>query len=136
MCSNCKTKKPFDDFWKNQVWCKACSKDRRRQYYLDNKAVEDARNKNARKELLLWAQELKRGECVDCGNIYHPVAMDWEHPQNNKLANVSDLVRKGYSKQRILDEIEKCQLVCANCHRVRTYERSVRSSARTRPCHG
>ena len=132
-CSKCQVKKLEDDFWKNQVWCKLCSKERRRQYYIDNKTNEDARNKAARAELVKWARSLKNGPCVDCGRHFHFAAMDWEHPEDNKLANVSDLVRKAYSKARILEEIAKCELVCACCHRIRTYERSVSLSVKLPP---
>ena len=40
-----------------------------------------------------------------------------------KEAAVASLVSKGCSDARLLEEIEKCDVVCANCHRMRTYRR-------------
>jgi predicted HNH restriction endonuclease len=48
--------------------------------------------------------------------------MQWDHlPGVEKLASVAELY--GYSRDRVLAEIAKCELVCANCHAVRTYRR-------------
>lgn len=61
--------------------------------------------------------------CADCGRFYPAVAMDWDHlPGAVKTANVSDLVRDGRRK-RAEEEIVKCELVCRNCHAVRTDQR-------------
>jgi hypothetical protein len=49
--------------------------------------------------------------------------MQWDHlPGTPKLAAVSEL--RSRSKATILDEIEKCELVCTNCHTIRTFERA------------
>jgi hypothetical protein len=48
--------------------------------------------------------------------------MEWHHlPGREKLLVLSDTRRAAHSKKRILEEIEKCELVCANCHRERTF---------------
>lgn len=50
--------------------------------------------------------------------------MEWDHlPGSNKIQAVANLVAKGYRKQAEA-EIEKCELVCANCHRLRTLGRA------------
>jgi hypothetical protein len=50
--------------------------------------------------------------------------MQWDHlPGFPKLGNISTDFR-WRSRQEILDEIAKCELVCANCHAIRTYERA------------
>jgi hypothetical protein len=50
--------------------------------------------------------------------------MQWDHlPGAPKVDEVSNLVRRGFRRQSILDEIAKCELVCANCHAVRTHDR-------------
>ena len=55
--------------------------------------------------------------------MFHPVAMQWDHlPGQPKRGAVGILVRN-LSRERILEEMAKCELVCANCHAVRTYER-------------
>jgi hypothetical protein len=44
-------------------------------------------------------------------------------PGTQKLGDISTGFR-GRSRREILDEIAKCQLVCANCHAIRTFERA------------
>lgn len=61
--------------------------------------------------------------CADCGGRFHPVAMDFDHVAGDKTLGISEMVRGRYSWQRIEVEIAKCEIVCSNCHRVRTYER-------------
>lgn len=62
--------------------------------------------------------------CTDCGKVYLPVVMDYDHlPGFEKSANVSSLVQKGMAISKIQEEIAKCELVCANCHRIRTWVR-------------
>ena len=65
---------------------------------------------------------LKDSPCVDCGGCFPPVAMDFDHVCGEKIKSVSYLVRNS-TWEAVLEEIVKCELVCANCHRVRTKER-------------
>lgn len=67
---------------------------------------------------------LKNRPCMDCLNRYPPECMDFDHrPGEVKLFEVSgEMVRLG-NMEAIMAEIAKCDLVCANCHRVRTMER-------------
>lgn len=65
--------------------------------------------------------KFKEVPCADCGQAYPPVCMDFDHVEDNKLFDV------GRGKHRpwesIMAEIEKCEVVCANCHRLRTEAR-------------
>lgn len=68
--------------------------------------------------------EAKSRPCADCGHTYGPWVMQFDHrPGERKLGNVADLVRIK-SKRKLLEEIEKCDVVCANCHAERTHSRS------------
>jgi len=69
-------------------------------------------------------REIKEARsCVDCGYDGHFAAKQFDHlPGQIKMFEVSQVERA--SKQRILDEIDKCEVVCANCHAIRTYERA------------
>jgi hypothetical protein len=67
-----------------------------------------------------WIDGLKASPCNDCGRCYPPVAMDFDHLEN-KLVSVAQMW--SWSRARVEDEIRKCQLVCANCHRVRSVSR-------------
>lgn len=65
---------------------------------------------------------LKSGPCVDCKQSYHPCVMDFDHVLPGKVQSLAKMVGR-YSKAAILEEIAKCELVCSNCHRVRTWNR-------------
>jgi hypothetical protein len=62
--------------------------------------------------------ELKSSPCADCRRQFLPVAMDFDHVRGTKFRMVSTMVN--YSWERVLNEISKCDLVCACCHRQRT----------------
>lgn len=72
--------------------------------------------------------EAKAIPCADCGKRYPHYVMDFDHVSDDKEANVSDLKRSGVSESRLLAEIAKCEVVCANCHRARTWKRSARTN--------
>ena len=64
---------------------------------------------------------LKDGPCYDCDGTFPTVCMDFDHRDpNEKLFGVSDGVNGKMNWEKILAEIDKCDLVCANCHRIRT----------------
>ena len=93
-----------------------------RQYYQRNKAKRQAQNKAWREALTAEVREYKASKpCTDCDSFFHPVAMQFDH-LGDKTDAVANLIRKGNTKQ-VWDEIQKCDLVCANCHAVRTYTR-------------
>jgi len=60
--------------------------------------------------------------CVDCGEPDSRV-LQFDHVRGEKRANVTQMVSKGYSWETILAEIDKCDVVCANCHAKRTAQR-------------
>lgn len=69
----------------------------------------------------LAAVKLAAG-CTDCGYREHPEALHFDHlPGTDKLFNISQLVTRSWAS--IEAEIEKCEVVCANCHAVRTANR-------------
>lgn len=66
--------------------------------------------------------KLKDRPCADCGGRFPAVCMDFDHRDPaGKTAGIAALVGGKYSMATILAEIEKCDLVCANCHRIRTH---------------
>jgi hypothetical protein len=76
--------------------------------------------KDRRAELLAFIQWLKAVPCADCGGSFPPVAMDFDHRDPAaKRANVSAMLA-GYSFESVVAEVLKCEVVCANCHRVRS----------------
>lgn len=71
---------------------------------------------------LAAAIKIERG-CADCGYRAHAIALDFDHlPGSKKIAGVAALANASKTKRMLL-EIEKCEVVCANCHRVRSLSR-------------
>jgi hypothetical protein len=60
--------------------------------------------------------------CADCGYATDPDALEFDHVRGAKIGTVNYLVSSG-SLERLLDEIDKCEVVCANCHRLRSRNR-------------
>jgi hypothetical protein len=131
-CGRCGQERPLTEFHRHgeghQPWCKSCKSEYAAEYYVRNRAQRVEYNRRQRREAAEWYLALKQGRpCTDCGGVFHPSAMQWDHPPDvEKVAHVAELYRG--SRARVLDEIAKCELVCANCHAVRTHERRRASS--------
>lgn len=64
--------------------------------------------------------------CMDCGYREHPAALEFDHrPGEIKLFNIGEKIG-AYSRTKIWAEIAKCDVVCANCHAIRTDNRRIR----------
>jgi hypothetical protein len=75
-----------------------------------------------------YANRFKMKPCADCHIQYNPWVMHFDHlDSSTKLAHVSIIVRSGGSFSRIKNEIDKCEVVCANCHAERTHQRQLES---------
>lgn len=72
--------------------------------------------------MLALLRGLKAEPCTDCGGRFPPECMDYDH-LHNKKREIGRLKRDTGSSRRLLEEIAKCELVCANCHRIRTLAR-------------
>ena len=100
-----------------------------REFYAKNKTTQQEKiyaNRNKRKqELKDTINEIKNTPCKDCGVIYHPEAMDFDHIVNKRF-NISDAIKDVTTIDKILKEVEKCEIVCSNCHRIRTAKRAGR----------
>ena len=93
-----------------------------KRHYESNKGKYIESSKKARDRKREKMKELKSGPCVDCGVTYPYYVMHWDHIGTDKIADVSRLAQLK-SWQTVLDEIEKCELVCSNCHAERSYQR-------------
>jgi hypothetical protein len=92
------------------------------RWYYKNREERIARKDRRRAELRRWLHELKRDEfeCAECDES-RPPALDFHHPGEKDLG-VARMVQRGYSKESIRQELERCEVLCANCHRVLHYE--------------
>jgi len=69
--------------------------------------------------------QLKSAPCTDCGGVFDPVCMEFDHlPQFTKVRNVSQMISQQAPRETVLKEIAKCELVCSNCHAIRTRDRA------------
>jgi hypothetical protein len=112
-CSSCHVFKDICEFYKNyncsthRNECKECNR------------IRAAAGRASLKEFLI---ELKSKPCTDCGREYPYYVMDFDHLDGYvKNYNISEL--RFVSKNLLLEEIAKCDLVCSNCHRIRTHNR-------------
>lgn len=71
----------------------------------------------ARKRMEL-VNTLKERPCLDCGKTFPTACMDFDHVRGTKRLHISALQNR--SLTLLLEELEKCELVCSNCHRIRT----------------
>ena len=61
--------------------------------------------------------------CQDCGYAQHHAALQFDHVSGKKKTEIANMLNRLYSWESILKEAKKCELVCANCHALRTYRR-------------
>jgi lysyl-tRNA synthetase class I len=77
-----------------------------------------------------YIQELKsKTPCMDCKINYPYYVMDFDHVRGRKHKNVMELIPT-LSKKKIDEEISKCEIVCSNCHRIRTHQRKLKKAGK------
>lgn len=75
-----------------------------------------------RQKMYATINDLKRKPCSDCCKRFPPICMDFDHVpgRGRKIADIASAIQRDWSLEKIMKEIAKCDLVCSNCHRVRT----------------
>jgi hypothetical protein len=98
-----------------------------RRWYAQNKQLQISRVRadtvRRRDKLAEFINEFKRRPCADCGGDFPPYLMDFDHVSGDKLDDICGMRMRTVSREAIKAEIEKCEVVCANCHRGRTHAR-------------
>ena len=142
-CCKCKKNGDISYFAKNrkrnyglQSWCRECKKVNDARYYLTHSFEMREQIKKAKRVRTLVLQDkvyeyLKNHSCIDCGEK-DIIVLEFDH-LHDKIYSVSDMVRRLYSFEKVLEEIDKCVVRCANCHRRKTakqfnYRRAVSST--------
>lgn len=138
VCSKCGiTKNETEYFVKDSktgrlhAQCKLCYKEHRKTYYATHykkygdiyrERAKMRRTKIKRELQLKLISYLKNKKCVTCGESDIRV-LEFDHINTaTKAFGISTAIRNGLEWSRILDEIAKCQVLCANCHKKRTAE--------------
>ena len=80
-----------------------------------------------RKQLHIVLEELhlykEKHGCADCRNHFPHYVLEFDHkPEFQKIDNVYRVLRN-YGEEAAWAEVDKCDVVCANCHKIRTYQR-------------
>ena len=130
-CNTCEVFKDSSEFYKKlhnldglNKKCIACEREYRKSHYLSNKRYY--KDKNARLRLVYmkdFVSFLETKACLDCGNSDFRV-LEFDHlPQFIKSFNIADKSACTPLKT-LMKEIDKCEIVCANCHRIRTSDRA------------
>lgn len=134
-CVRCGRSKPAGEFHRSRTgqfsYCRDCQRAYDRRYYAERgKEARLARMRVWRGEARAWMDAVKAGRpCADCGEIFPPCVMHWDHlPGHRKVAEISRMVGNR-RRDVVIDELAKCELVCANCHVMRTVRRARRTIA-------
>lgn len=79
-------------------------------------------NRRARHRAWVYEQKARSDGCVRCDEG-DPACLDYHHrDETEKEMTVSEMVTYGYAKTKLRAEMDKCVLLCANCHRKEHYE--------------
>ena len=93
-----------------------------RQWEQDNKDKRREINKRYYDKMKAWFDSIKsKLKCVKCGEN-HPATLDFHHKDPSTKEFAVSYTYRRFSKEKILKEIEKCVVLCANCHRIHHYE--------------
>ena len=90
-------------------------------YYARNRAREIERVRVRQDATVKFLRELRRVPCADCGGTFEPYQMDFDHRDPaQKSFQVTDGCAMLMNRERLLAEIAKCDVICANCHAIRS----------------
>lgn len=120
-CTKCGTE--VSRFQTGTRWCKLCHQAYNREHYLNNKQYY--KDKAAKRNISIKAQSrefvkqyLREHPCIDCGSTDIEVLQFDHRDPSLKTGEVSTFLT--YSTDRLMKEINKCDVRCANCHVKRT----------------
>lgn len=129
-CTTCGIEQPLEEFARKDprkgtrsTRCKACQREYTRRWYVSNaervKQAARARRRTTVPPGRAIVLQAKDAPCADCGQLLAPEAMDFDHVRGMKVREISRM-EKCADLDALHEEIAKCDVVCANCHRTRT----------------
>ena len=123
-CPKCGESRPVSDFsFRNKAkglhasYCKFCHRKIRNQIYAAGPLPDQTRVRKRVRENQQWLDEYRKQLACPCGEN-HPGCLDFHHldPKTKELP-ISQVAQRGWGRARILREMAKCKVLCANCHR-------------------
>jgi hypothetical protein len=123
-CFRCNAYKDISSFSKSKKtpdklhsWCKECVKDYDHNRHINKRYTILLQKKEYRESRRFWLKEYKKGKvCLRCGES-HPACLVFHHKDDTiKENNIADMIRGGYSLKNIKKELDKCEVLCSNCH--------------------
>lgn len=119
LCCKCKTNPA--KLQPRGGYCVECHREAGRQNYRDNKERYFKQAKKRDDQIDELINSYKSKPCTDCGVSYPPYVMDLDHiDPTKKVLKISTMRRRKMAFDKIIEEMDKCEVVCANCHRERT----------------
>lgn len=135
-CLKCKLSLPTENFGKNRqskdgldYYCRPCASQKQREQHLvrmqspEYREKHNGRSRERAREKKRKAVEMFGGACFDCNETYPPYVLDFHH-EGDKDGNPSHFIGRR-TLASALTELDKCVLLCANCHRRRHYEKDI-----------
>ncbi len=119
------------DRYQSEEW-KEYQRNYQRGWYERHKTKRLAMIYGRKATMYEYIQDIKKQLCcADCGER-HPATLHFHHLNSeDKMFNIADAVRKGFSLDKIKKEIKKCIVLCANCHAIRHFNK--RNKKQTSP---
>ena len=131
VCPSCSRELDVSNFGINnsrrdglQTQCRSCKKASQDKWYRNNRARHVAnvarRRRKAETEIIkLILAYLQQHPCIDCGED-NPVILEFDHVRGDKRDSICDLIRRGCGWATISAEVQKCEVRCCKCHRLKT----------------
>lgn len=127
LCTDCRETLPLDQFSKNKqkkdglnYRCKTCQRTYFKNHYQNNKQYYIDKASEQTDKFLAIIEDVKqdklKGGCSVCG-IYHPAILDFHHTDPTKK-DFTIAKSRTKSKEKFLKELDKCIVLCSNCHRI------------------
>lgn len=125
-CTKCEIEKIEEEFGiqssssdRRNSWCKSCVRERSKQWYKKNFETSKKKSSKRAQDRRNWIVEIKQQlECIKCGEN-HISCLDFHHvdPTKKEFGIANAINKLNIEKKEILKEIEKCIVLCSNCHK-------------------
>jgi hypothetical protein len=125
VCTRCGKKKPLKEFATNRSkpdglnWqCRGCQAAYHKDHYEKHKARYIQQAKDHKDVIRAYVATIRLACTAKGCHEDHPATLDFHHKDpSTKEANVAHMITRGWSINRVKEELRKCRVLCSNCHR-------------------